>query len=110
MNKNNNLKGMVLDISRCACACAKVCPKGVHQVTGERHSIDRSECTLCGKCVEACMTDALQIVGSEMTVDEVMQVVVKDKAYYKTSGGGVTFSGGEPTQQPKGLMRNKLYI
>ena len=97
--------GLAFFADRCnyCSACAEVCPKGVHQVTGERHSIDRSECTLCGKCVEACMTNALQIVGSEMTVDEVMQVVVKDKAYYKTSGGGVTFSGGEPTQQPKFL-------
>ena len=40
------------------------------------------------------------MVGRWMTVDEVVDVVSRDKGYYSTSRGGVTFSGGEPTMQP----------
>ncbi len=101
----NKRPSLALFSGRCnyCSACAEVCPKGVHQVNGENHFIDRSKCTFCGRCVEACMADALQLAGSEMTVDAVMQEVLKDKVYYKTSGGGITVSGGEPTQQPEFL-------
>jgi pyruvate formate lyase activating enzyme len=60
-------------------------------------------CTRCGACVEACPTGARQMVGRRMTVAEVMAEVVKDRVFYEESGGGVTFSGGEPLVQPKFL-------
>jgi len=60
-------------------------------------------CTRCGACVEACPTGARQMVGRRMTVAEVMAEVVKDRIFYEESGGGVTFSGGEPLVQPKFL-------
>ena len=37
--------------------------------------------------------------GKPMSVEEVMAVVRADRAYYESSGGGLTVSGGEPTQQ-----------
>jgi pyruvate formate lyase activating enzyme len=52
-------------------------------------------CALCGKCTFYCPHDAREICGKEYTVDEVLREIRKDKTFYKTSGGGVTFSGGE---------------
>ena len=53
------------------------------------------KCDLCGKCTIYCPHDAREICGKEYTVDEVLREVIKDKALYENSGGGVTFSGGE---------------
>ena len=53
------------------------------------------ECRLCGTCALYCPADAREICGKEYTVDEVVREILKDKAFYETSGGGVTFSGGE---------------
>lgn len=63
--------------------CKAVCPHGLES------------CDLCGKCVAACPYGARQICGREYTVEEVLTEVEKDMLFYKTSGGGVTFSGGE---------------
>jgi pyruvate formate lyase activating enzyme len=60
-------------------------------------------CKACGKCVEACPNKAREISGKLMTVDEVLEEVKRDTLFYQNSGGGVTFSGGEPTQQPEFL-------
>jgi pyruvate formate lyase activating enzyme len=60
-------------------------------------------CTLCGKCVEACPTGARQMVGRRMNAAEVLAEVLKDRVFYEESGGGVTFSGGEPLRQPRFL-------
>ena len=64
-------------------ACQKKCP----------HKLER--CELCGICALYCPHDAREICGKEYTVDKVMQEILKDKVFYETSGGGVTFSGGE---------------
>ena len=63
--------------------CREKCPSALEK------------CDLCGKCTIYCPHDAREICGKEYTVDEVMREIVKDKAFYETSGGGVTFSGGE---------------
>lgn len=52
-------------------------------------------CTLCGKCALYCPVDARKVCGKKYTVDEIFTEIVKDKAFYDNSGGGVTFSGGE---------------
>jgi pyruvate formate lyase activating enzyme len=54
--------------------------------------------------VEVCHAEARQIIGREMTVEEVVGEVERDTAFYEQSGGGVTFSGGEPLLQPEFLM------
>jgi pyruvate formate lyase activating enzyme len=61
-------------------------------------------CELCGACVEACPTEGRQIVGQERSVGEVLETVLQDRVFYEESGGGVTFSGGEPLSQPEFLM------
>ena len=53
------------------------------------------ECDFCGRCVLYCPQDAREICGKEYTVEEVVRDIVKDKSVYESSGGGVTFSGGE---------------
>jgi pyruvate formate lyase activating enzyme len=59
--------------------------------------VDRERCTLCYECVDACPAEALGRVGRFMEVEEVAAEVKKDLPFFKTSGGGVTLSGGEPT-------------
>jgi glycyl-radical enzyme activating protein len=94
---------LLFDINRCrSCgACAGVCPSGVHSIVDGKHLIDRERCSACEMCAEACFANALEVVGREATVDEVMAIVLKDVPFYRTSGGGMTVSGGEPLAQPE---------
>ncbi|EFK09388.1 glycyl-radical enzyme activating family protein [delta proteobacterium NaphS2] len=62
--------------------------------------IDRSKCTLCMKCVEVCPQDAITRVSSVMTLDEVFREVKSDEVFYRSSGGGMTLSGGEALLHP----------
>ena len=63
--------------------------------------IDREKCTTCGKCMEVCYYGARELIGKDMSVSEVMEIIHKDKKYYDNSGGGVTLTGGEPLLQPE---------
>jgi pyruvate formate lyase activating enzyme len=82
-------------------ACAEACPeRAINSDENEDH-IDRVRCTNCGICVAACSYKALVKYGNEMTVDEAFDVVKRDKMFYERSGGGVTFSGGEPLLHPQ---------
>ncbi len=65
---------------------------------------DVEKCKLCGECVDACTAGAREIIGRRMTVNEVMAEVEKDIIFYDESGGGVTFSGGEPLMQAEFLL------
>ena len=65
---------------------------------------DTDKCKLCGRCVDACTAGAREIIGRQMTVSEVMAEVEQDIIFYDQSGGGVTFSGGEPLMQPEFLL------
>ncbi len=61
----------------------------------EKCAYSLEKCDLCGRCTLYCPSDAREICGKEYTVDEIMREILKDKAFYESSGGGVTFSGGE---------------
>jgi pyruvate formate lyase activating enzyme len=81
--------------------CRVVCPReGPSKPVAPEPPL---RCMRCGACVEACPTGARQMIGRRMTVAEVMAEVVKDRIFYEESGGGVTFSGGEPLVQSKFL-------
>lgn len=84
--------------------CLAACGVGAISRNGGKMSIDRGKCTLCGDCVEFCYAEALEIVGRQMTVAQVMEEIERDVAFYDESGGGVTFSGGEPLSQPDFLF------
>ncbi len=82
-------------------ACAEACQHGGHEFVDSRHELHRERCVYCGACAAACLPGALEQAGREATVDDVIGVVVRDRVFYETSGGGVTLSGGEPLLQPE---------
>ncbi|MDH3454334.1 MAG: glycyl-radical enzyme activating protein, partial [Desulfuromonadales bacterium] len=65
---------------------------------------DASLCTLCGKCAEACPTLAMEMSGRFWSTDELLKVIEKERPFFDQSGGGVTFSGGEPLLYPDFLV------
>lgn len=74
-------------------SCALVCEK--HSLVGIEHLFERTSCISCGKCAETCPTGALEVAGIEYSVDEIVDLVLRDSAFY-SDGGGATLSGGEP--------------
>ena len=84
--------------------CEQACPTGAISFARDGLRLDRALCDTCGKCVAVCYPHALELIGREMTVAQVMQEVEKDIVVYDQSGGGVTFSGGEPLMQPDFLL------
>ena len=98
--------------------CDAVCPESAIRLekTGTGR-IDRKKCSACGLCVDACPSGALKIIGRFYPPEELIETVLADKNFYKTSGGGVTFSGGEPTlfmnyvvEVSKGLKKQGLHL
>lgn len=80
--------------------CVQACPNGCLMMSDNGLVIDRQRCQACGTCAEACPSAALEALGKTVTVDELVHELLKDRAYYEKSDGGVTLSGGEPTFQP----------
>ena len=83
-------------------ACLEACKSGAHEIS-EKHSYDREKCSLCLSCPELCPTKALEICGRDMTVEEIISAVEKDRAFYGEKGG-ITLSGGEPFMQSEGAL------
>jgi pyruvate formate lyase activating enzyme len=81
--------------------CIEVCPEGALELTPDGMVIDRNKCTVCGLCEEACPSAAMEVIGVEYTPDEIFKEVVKDEAFYRNSGGGVTLGGGDPAINPE---------
>ncbi len=92
--------------SRCiGCkGCVAACPQGAINFTADGSRTDRKKCRSCGKCAEACPTGARELIGKYMTAEEVFSEVERDTLFYRSSGGGVTVGGGEPTMQPEFLV------
>ena len=80
-------------------ACVEACPDGCLTRTEAGVVIDRARCTGCGTCAEVCPANAMELLGTRIGVEELVAEVCKDRAFFATSGGGVTVSGGEPTMQ-----------
>lgn len=93
---------IILRSSRCATECnecVSIC--SLDAISKDRNSIeiDKAKCNLCRECEEVCAYEALEIVGREVTAQELAEEIEKDKIFFDESGGGVTFSGGEPLMQ-----------
>ena len=77
-------------------------PEGINS---ESQSVFYSaKCINCEKCGEICPANAREIVGREISCDDLMKEIRKDLIFYEQSGGGVTFSGGEPFYQSDFLL------
>jgi pyruvate formate lyase activating enzyme len=86
------------DIKECIdCGtCRTVCDRDA--ISRDNHFyIDRDICDLCYQCVQECPVGALTIVGQQMSIQAIVEVIKKDIRFFQNSGGGVTLSGGEPT-------------
>lgn len=85
--------------------CIAACRSGAISKENGKLRFDPSLCLLCGACKEACSAEAAEIIGTEMTVGEVMKEIERDLVFFDESRGGVTISGGEPLAQPDFLER-----
>ncbi len=86
--------------------CADVCPQNAITVAdGERRKgqfqFDRALCTCCGICTEVCFSQSRIVKGRLLSCEQVEKEVDKDLLFYRNSGGGITFSGGEPLLYPQ---------
>lgn len=79
--------------------CIRVCPEDALELTAEGLGINRERCTACGLCVEACPSRALEMIGKLWSVEALLAEALKERTFFKNSGGGVTLSGGEPGLQ-----------
>jgi len=87
-------------------ACAAVCPRGAIRITEKGvRKIDWERCDQCLVCVDACTYNALQRCGEYKGVREILEEVLRDRPFYKNSGGGVTVSGGEPLLQSEFVIQ-----
>ncbi len=81
--------------------CVLSCPGGCISMKDGERQINSAKCILCGRCVEVCPTNALEMLGKQIELEELSRELLKDNAFFEQSGGGVTFSGGEPALQPE---------
>jgi len=80
--------------------CAPLCRHDAIALTDDGYDTNRERCQACGECVDACPAEARTLAGRTMTVTELVADIEKDRVFLDRSGGGVTFSGGEPLMQP----------
>jgi pyruvate formate lyase activating enzyme len=81
--------------------CAQRCAQQAHRMEADAHVFDRARCRLCLACAADCPAGALEAVGREVSAEEVLAEVEKDRVFYEASGGGLTLSGGESALQPE---------
>ena len=79
--------------------CIDVCRKNALSFQNSDVHIDREKCTACGSCQDECPSGAIEIIGSIWSEDELLKELLKDRAYFEKSSGGITVSGGEPGMQ-----------
>ncbi len=84
-------------------ACAAVCDQNKHTMVNGKHIFNRTGCIRCGKCKEACLNGAIEILGRRESAEQILSEVIRDRIFYKNSGGGLTVSGGEPFAQAEFL-------
>ncbi|HUS58087.1 MAG TPA: glycyl-radical enzyme activating protein [Planctomycetota bacterium] len=93
--------------------CIKNCPNAALSAGDGRVLRDTRKCKLCRKCAQECPAEAIVCYGDDMTIERVVDEVMKDKPFYDNSGGGVTLSGGEPLSHSEfalpllGELRNR---
>lgn len=88
--------------SRCKLCgkCIEVCPVHANTIIDNSMRINRKVCEACGRCVDICLYSGREIKGTLVSLDDVVEVIERDRSFYSESGGGVTISGGEVLFQP----------
>ncbi|HFE38637.1 MAG TPA: glycyl-radical enzyme activating protein [Gammaproteobacteria bacterium] len=104
-NPESKTKTMQLSFNRelcepsvCGVACVKVCEPHCLSFVDRLH-VNYEQCTRCDRCFDVCPTKALEPVGYWLSLEELMYRISIDIPFFQSSGGGVTLSGGEATQQ-----------
>lgn len=85
--------------------CVKLCPENAIILTPKGIITDFETCTLCGICADVCPTKAIEMSGKIYDVNELIEIIEKERIHFEHSGGGVTFSGGEPLMHPEFLLK-----
>jgi len=83
--------------------CVKICPLQACELTEAGIKTNFDVCDVCGKCAEVCPAKATEMSGRHESLDDLIEVIEKERPFFEQSGGGVTFSGGEPLLFPKTL-------
>jgi pyruvate formate lyase activating enzyme len=83
--------------------CSTICPSDAIQIKNGIPTTEKEKCIFCGKCIEKCPALAREMIGEKLTTEKVIKEIEKDLIFYEESGGGVTFSGGEPLSQSEFL-------
>lgn len=79
--------------------CVKTCPSGAHSFTNNIHVFHKERCTACGRCEGTCLGEAMRLYGKQLSINQFLKLAREDAIFYSQSGGGITFSGGEPLLQ-----------
>lgn len=108
-NPESQAYGRELSENRTRCVgcgvCIEKCPLNCIAPDDDDYPVVvRDKCNSCGICTDFCYAKSKRFIGDEMSVEEVVEKIRRDKVYYTKSGGGVTFSGGEPLTHPKFLL------
>lgn len=85
-------------------SCLESCPENACKLTPEGIATDQELCTLCGICADVCPTKATEMSGKLSAVDDLIEIIEKERVFFDQSGGGVTISGGEPLMQADFLI------
>jgi len=85
-------------------SCVEACSENAITLTPYGIITDPELCKICGKCAKVCPTKAIEMSGKVMSVSEIIDLIEKERIFFDQSGGGVTFSGGEPLVHKKMLI------
>jgi len=83
--------------------CVDICPIEACELTADGIVNDNSTCLRCGLCAEVCPARATEMSGHYESIADLLKVIEKERVFFDQSGGGVTFSGGEPLLFPEFL-------
>ena len=83
--------------------CVRICPIEACELTVDGVVTETAVCNACGMCAEVCPARASEMSGRYETVGDLVSIIEKERTFFDQSGGGVTFSGGEPLLYPEFL-------
>src|SRR4030042_6531876 len=98
--------------SRCLADCSEgiaACPEDAIVKTAGVPVLDRQKCNICAKCTDVCPAEAIEMVGRRLSPAQLLRETEKERIFHEQSGGGGTFSGGEPLSPADFLGESRAY-